>query len=223
MGTTNRKIINKFKKYPKKHGYWYLLECLFCKKTFELSGYKFNGGAGKFCSKRCYGDAKIGMPGKSYPHNFVMDYSFRKTGGNVKCLICDKHFYVSLGKKEKRKYCSQKCMKVGYQNEGNPSWKGGSSKNRRTLRQNKQHLAIYKEWRESVFNKDNYTCRTCRKRGGILHADHIKMWALYPKLRFEIDNGQTLCKECHQLKTKEDFINYNKSRNPLWDTISIFK
>jgi hypothetical protein len=40
--------------------------------------------------------------------------------------------------------------------------------------------------------------RFCEKRGGELHADHIKQFAYYPTLRFVLDNGRTLCKECHK-------------------------
>jgi hypothetical protein len=38
----------------------------------------------------------------------------------------------------------------------------------------------------------------CLKRGGELHPDHIKQFALYPELRYELSNGRTLCADCHR-------------------------
>lgn len=59
----------------------------------------------------------------------------------------------------------------------------------------------YSIWRKSVFERDNYTCVFCGKRGGEIHPDHIKQFAYHPELRFEINNGRTLCRACH-LKTE---------------------
>lgn len=61
-----------------------------------------------------------------------------------------------------------------------------------------RHSLEYKLWREAVFERDNYKCRFCEKRGGNLQADHIKPFAYYPELRLAIDNGRTLCVECHR-------------------------
>lgn len=56
----------------------------------------------------------------------------------------------------------------------------------------------YKEWRKTVFERDNYTCQMCHITGGYLNADHILPFAYFPKLRFDIENGRTLCAKCHR-------------------------
>jgi len=76
----------------------------------------------------------------------------------------------------------------------NHFWRGGVSKVNESIRKSLE----YKLWRESVFERDNYTCIWCGTRGGKLNADHIKPFALYPELRFAIDNGRTLCVPCHK-------------------------
>ena len=80
------------------------------------------------------------------------------------------------------------------------NWKGGIKPLNEIIR----HSIEYRLWRESVFARDNWTCRFCGQRGEKLVADHIKQFAFYPELRFAIDNGRTLCQECH--KTTETFL-----------------
>lgn len=62
----------------------------------------------------------------------------------------------------------------------------------------------YKIWREQVFKRDNWTCRRCGKRGGSLHAHHIKSFTRVPALRYKVLNGKTLCADpCHRDEHKE--------------------
>jgi 5-methylcytosine-specific restriction endonuclease McrA len=56
----------------------------------------------------------------------------------------------------------------------------------------------YLDWRKKVYERDAYTCQVCGQRGGKLQADHIKSFALYPELRLDLNNGRTLCLECHK-------------------------
>ena len=82
-------------------------------------------------------------------------------------------------------------------------WKGGITKEKELLRKGVE----WKIWREKVFKRDNYTCRKCKKRGKYLEPHHIKSWSKYPELRFEINNGLTLCHNCHKLT-----INYGNKK-----------
>lgn len=66
----------------------------------------------------------------------------------------------------------------------------------------------YSNWRKSVFERDDYTCAICGKRGGELNAHHIKPFAKYPEDRFDVDNGITLCKECHKQVHKEASVEW---------------
>jgi 5-methylcytosine-specific restriction endonuclease McrA len=86
--------------------------------------------------------------------------------------------------------------------ERNGNWKGGLT----PISKNIKNSTEYKDWAKAVKERDNYTCQQagCGKRGGVLHSDHIKPFALYPELRFDLDNGQTLCEDCHRKKTSQD-------------------
>jgi 5-methylcytosine-specific restriction endonuclease McrA len=74
-----------------------------------------------------------------------------------------------------------------------PSWRGGITPENQRIRLSKE----MQEWRSRVFERDNYTCQLCKRRGVVLHADHIKPFAVFPELRFDLDNGRTLCVPCH--------------------------
>jgi hypothetical protein len=56
----------------------------------------------------------------------------------------------------------------------------------------------YREWRKKVYRRDKRRCRMpgCRSRFKI-QAHHIKKWSEAAILRFDVDNGITLCKKCH--------------------------
>lgn len=59
----------------------------------------------------------------------------------------------------------------------------------------------YRRWRAAVLARDERRCRRCgsdaagAKRG--LHAHHVEPWSRAPELRFDVDNGLTLCEPCH--------------------------
>lgn len=74
------------------------------------------------------------------------------------------------------------------------NWKNNATPLNKQLRRNEQ----YKEWRQAVFKRDDYTCVFCGIRGTELHPDHIMPWSLFPNVRYDVLNGRTLCKDCHR-------------------------
>ena len=73
-------------------------------------------------------------------------------------------------------------------------WRGGLTSINKIIRASMES----KLWREAVFKRDDYRCMDCGERGGKLHADHIYPFAHFSRLRFDINNGQTLCVDCHK-------------------------
>ena len=93
--------------------------------------------------------------------------------------------------------------------EKNHNWKGGII----LLNEKIRKCFQYRQWRESIFRRDDYTCQKCGNRGGILNADHKKAFALIIienniktieeaidcKEFWDVNNGRTLCeKPCHR-------------------------
>ena len=82
----------------------------------------------------------------------------------------------------------------------------------------------YKEWRCSVFERDKYTCAKCKKVGGKLHAHHILNFSTNEDLRFDINNGITLCKDCHDIHIKGSFHNvygyFNNTKEQLYEFLT---
>ena len=81
----------------------------------------------------------------------------------------------------------------------NPMWKGGP-KVPRDVKNYIRKSREYKKWRRDVFERDKYVCQDCGASKCYLEAHHIKGFADYPHLRFEITNGLTLCRPCHRKK-----------------------
>ena len=105
--------------------------------------------------------------------------------------------------------------------EKNHFWKGGKTK----LSQQIRNSAEYSFWRKQIFERDNYTCQQCGRRTKkgdkvIIEADHIYPFskilddyditsieeAISCEKLWDIENGRTLCRDCHK-KTETWGIN----------------
>ena len=81
------------------------------------------------------------------------------------------------------------------QGSKNGNWNGGVTKGYSKVRTSRR----WREWRKEVFVRDNYTCLLCGERNVELHPHHLKGVTYFPKNRFEVNNGLTICKNCHYL------------------------
>ena len=68
-------------------------------------------------------------------------------------------------------------------------------------------------FRNSVFERDNYTCIVCGNKG-LLNAHHINNYHSDIDNRYNIDNGVTMCEKCHKSFHKK-YGNKNNNREQL--------
>jgi len=83
----------------------------------------------------------------------------------------------------------------GRMGENNPNYKNGG------------HIGRINFWRNSVLERDNYTCQICGKdnlKGGDCQAHHIFDKEKHPEFKYEVWNGLTLCGSCHSKLTHEN-------------------
>lgn len=112
------------------------------------------------------------------------------------CGNCGKNYQVIPAKVNSSKFCSKQChgayrgkLNIG---ENNGRWQGGVSE----LNFKARHGYLTKRLRKVVLLRDEHKCVLCSSTTS-LEVDHIKSFALYPDLRFNINNCRTLCKICH--------------------------
>lgn len=166
--------------------------------------------------------ASIGKP-KSPTHVLHM---IKNPKLKYNCKTCNKEFFrwASQGKCE---YCCSKCYhtqpisenartklnRTGMRGALAGNWKGGKTQIRMLI----PGLSEYRTWRSKVFERDDWTCQTCHARGVYLEAHHITpLWYLIEKYQITngqmasgckelwgVNNGVSLCKECHKLTRSE--------------------
>lgn len=162
--------------------------CLICNKAFpyretlKIRGDSKRGIAwvgAKYCYKECNKKALI-----ERNKSWVMPMKFRKLAGER-----GKKWFSGPRSEEER--YARKVRNLG---EKSHFWKGGVTEKNKIIRVSLE----YRLWREAVFKRDYFTCVECKVRGGKLNAHHVKPFAFFPELRFAIDNGVTLCFECHK-------------------------
>lgn len=112
----------------------------------------------------------------------------------ISCLSCGIPLLIRERQFGVTKYCSHKCYWRSLL--GKEPWNKGNGDAPWCERVKK--LKAWAIWRTAVFKRDDYTCQDCGVRGGRLVPDHVKPKSLYPELVFDVNNGRTLCDDCHR-------------------------
>lgn len=136
----------------------------------------------RFCSRQCIGISR---------RKWIL----------LTCEECHVPFLTKRCFSDAR-FCSKTC--AGRQNTGarNGRW----IEDRSTLAQKQiRNDPAYKEWRREVWLRDNFACKIANPDcSGRIEAHHILGWAEYPELRYQSNNGITLCHAHHPFKKAEE-------------------
>mgnify|MGYP001564505939 CR=1 FL=1 len=133
-----------------------------------------------YCSKKCH-----------------MEH-LKKNSFFFPCMICEKKVFTQPTqiKYRHRKTCSVVCKSALLRKRAEERRiKFGYTKHQ--LDRLARSSPEAQRWRKEIFERDDYTCKFCGIRGSYLEADHIKPFSLFPELRYDLLNGRTLCRKCH--------------------------
>ena len=118
------------------------------------------------------------------------------------CDFCLRE-YKGMGKS----YCSYSCSRFAnpiiMMGENHPNY----IKDRSLIKtyDDRRGDILNKTWKEAIKKRDNFICKIKNKDCcGILEIHHILNWADYPELRYEINNGITLCHNHHPKGRKKE-------------------
>ena len=183
------------------------IECDNCNILFNKPKSHIKRTNNHYCSKECQGKAKsflINMVDKVYNRLTVLSEVDSEKGREYLCLCeCGNLTIVSQGnlRKGNTKSCGCYIKEITSTRASlltgskNGNWKGGITKDYQRVRNSLK----YQEWRLEVYKKDNFTCQKCGcNEGGNLNAHHILSFKDWPEARIVVDNGMTLCKDCHK-------------------------
>lgn len=122
------------------------------------------------------------------------------------CEICDAVYRSFPYLKGRTRFCSARCrckwISKMHRAENHPNWVQDRTK---LARRDERNDSMYHEWRKNVWKRDNFKCKIADSNcKGRIEAHHILSWRDYPELRYQVNNGITLCYAHHPRKMSEE-------------------
>lgn len=165
-------------------------------KSIELNGEYLCGKCSRI-KKAKYKVQDIEKCLKEYGYTLVDDMGYHKMHDKIK-IRCDKgHEYIAEFNSFKCGYRCRKCMFDKWIGEGNPRYNPNLSEEQREENKSRHSDYKYRRWFKSVFKRDRYTCCICGIKGKEMNAHHLNGFDKFKEDRLKVENGVTLCKECH--------------------------
>lgn len=141
---------------------------------------------------------------------------------NLKCDCCGnifkRNYYSYIYCNHNGLYYCNKCSSTILESgENNPRWNPNISFEERS---NGRYSEKYINFIHSVFRRDNYTCQCCGKKKSSsvkIEAHHLDGFNWCIEKRTDINNGITLCKDCHRdFHNKYGIGNNTKEQYEEW-------
>ena len=169
------------------HGGNILVDCSLCNVAFEISAKDAKKSKKHFCSRICFHKAKEVGRGERH-HRWVGGVQVKR------CLTCGKDFtrYPYQDKHNGGKYCSVVCGAATRIKYKNPDERADMLFRKQELRQSME----YKKWKLSILKRDKKKCINCGSKKE-LQVHHIVPVSVDIGKAIDINNGQTLCFDCH--------------------------
>ena len=145
---------------------------------------------------------KKDMIGENYGRLKVLRDSGKKSSGRILWTCSCECGNITFATRQSLKSSSKRscgCLFLeivnSYKGKNHPQWNESLTEEERGKRRNLPGLSL---WREFIFEKDDFTCKSCLSRGGKLNTHHLDGWHWCEEKRLDKENGITLCEKCHR-------------------------